>query len=114
MSPPPPQVARYQPDQFYLPHFDGFDMTTGPGRECVHTGGQRVATVLIYLNDVQSGGATYFPKLDLRFQPRRGSAVVFFPCSLDGRLDPQALHTAERAVAEKWVCQVWVRQRDYT
>jgi hypothetical protein len=48
-------VARYTAGQFYLPHFDAFDLRTGPGRECVNSGGQRVATVLIYLNDVPEG-----------------------------------------------------------
>jgi prolyl 4-hydroxylase len=76
-------------------------------------GGQRVATVLIYLNDVSEGGGTYFPKLDVRFTPKAGRALVFFPCSLDGALDPLALHTAEKAVDEKWVCQVWVRQGEF-
>jgi hypothetical protein len=50
-----PQVARYRPNQYYLPHFDAFDLTTEPGRECVRSGGQRVATVLIYLNNVSQG-----------------------------------------------------------
>lgn len=48
-------MARYQQDQYYLPHFDAFDLTTGPGRECAASGGQRVVTVLIYLNDVPEG-----------------------------------------------------------
>jgi hypothetical protein len=52
---PPLQVARYQANQYYLPHFDAFDLTTEPGRECVRSGGQRVATVLIYLNNVAQG-----------------------------------------------------------
>lgn len=109
----PPQVARYVKDQYYLAHFDAFDVTTAPGRECCATGGQRVATVLIYLCDVSSGGGTFFPKVGVRFMPKRGTAVVFFPCTTDAKLDPLALHTAENAVDEKWVCQVWVRQFEF-
>ena len=109
----PPQVARYLSGQYYLPHFDAFDMATGPGRECAMTGGQRLATVLVYLNDVAEGGATYFPKLDLRVRPELGKALVFFPCSLDGTLDTQALHTAENATDETWVCRVWVREHEF-
>jgi prolyl 4-hydroxylase len=112
----PAQVARYKEGQYYLGHFDAFDVTTGPGRECVATGGQRVATVLVYLNDVAAGGGTFFPRLGptgTRFMPSCGRAVVFFPCALDGRLDPLALHAAEAAVDEKWVAQVWVRKRDF-
>lgn len=77
------------------------------------TGGQRVATVLIYLNTVSEGGGTFFPKLNVRFLPQEGTALVFFPCSIDGSLDPLALHTAENAVDDKWVCQVWVRQNEF-
>jgi len=81
----PPQVARYSPGQFYLAHLDGFDVTSGPGMECATTGGQRVATVLIYLNTVggpEAGGATFFPRLNKRFFPEAGKAVVFFPCTV--------------------------------
>ena len=131
-----PQVARYLPGQFYLPHFDAFDVTTGPGRECVATGGQRVATVLIYLNTLPPGvgGETRFPRLGggddaaassspsssaaasrggVAFRPEQGSALVFFPCTLDAQLDPLALHAAEPITAAneiKCVAQIWIRQ----
>lgn len=106
----PPQIAKYLKTQYYAPHFDAFDATTGPGRECIATGGQRVATVLIYLNDVSRGGGTYFPTLKKRFLPQKGKALLFFPCTLDGTLDVLALHTGEEAVDEKWVSQIWIRQ----
>ena len=51
----PPQVTRYLCGNYYLAHYDAFDVTTEPGRECLNAGGQRVATVLIYLNSVASG-----------------------------------------------------------
>ena len=111
----PCQVARYRAGQFYLAHFDAFDVTTAPGRECVATGGQRVATVLIYLNSLPpgAGGETTFPRLGRSFTPKLGKALVFFPCTTDGLLDPMALHAAE-SVAEggliKLVAQIWVRQ----
>ncbi len=102
----PAQITNYKFGQLYAPHFDAFDVTNGPGLECAATGGQRVATVLMYLNDCSSGGGTYFPKLDVRFMPKKGTVVVFFPCSIHGKLDPRALHTGEPAVEEKWLCQV--------
>ncbi|KAA0162329.1 hypothetical protein FNF28_04748 [Cafeteria roenbergensis] len=73
-----------------------------------------VATVLIYLNTVEDGGGgTDFPKLSKRFFPKRGTALVFFPCTLDGRLDTLALHSGLEATSPKWVCQVWIRQREF-
>ncbi len=69
----PAQITNYKFGQLYAPHFDAFDVTNGPGLECAATGGQRVATVLMYLNDCSSGGGTYFPKLDVRFMPKKVS-----------------------------------------
>ena len=70
-------------------------------------------TVLVYLNDVQQGGATSFPALNLQVQPRRGMALVFFPATVDGMLDKMALHAAMPAIDTKFISQVWVRQSTY-
>eukprot|EP00611_Tribonema_gayanum_P031677 TRINITY_DN920_c0_g1_i12.p1 TRINITY_DN920_c0_g1~~TRINITY_DN920_c0_g1_i12.p1 ORF type:complete len:308 (+),score=89.58 TRINITY_DN920_c0_g1_i12:108-926(+) len=109
-----PQVGRYLPTQFYAPHLDAFDLKTQDGMRFAQNGGQRVATVLIYLNDVPRGGNTSFPRLGLSVSPRRGMAVVFFPSTLDGCADELALHTAEPAVDVKYVSQIWIRQGPYT
>jgi prolyl 4-hydroxylase len=87
-----PQIGRYLPTQEYKAHYDAFDLDTAEGRQFLSHGGQRVATVLIYLNSVSEGGRTEFPKLNMGFQPRQGSAVVFFPATLDGDIDSQTLH----------------------
>ena len=55
-----PQVARYTDSQRYVEHYDGVDPNTDAGRAFCANGGQRVATVLCYLNDVPEGGATAF------------------------------------------------------
>ncbi|CAM9121867.1 unnamed protein product [Heterosigma akashiwo] len=110
-----PQVGRYYAGQQYLEHFDAFDLNTEDGRRFAQNGGQRIATVLVYLNDVRAGGETCFPKLQLAMQPRRGNAIVFFPAKLNGELDPLALHCARPAVEgyPKWVSQIWIRQGHY-
>ena len=72
-----------------------------------------MATVLVYLNDVATGGATSFSKLGLKVQPRRGKALVFFPATLAGVLDDKYLHAAEPAIDSKWVSQIWIRQKAY-
>ncbi|CAM9529241.1 unnamed protein product [Chrysoparadoxa australica] len=106
-----PQVGRYYTGEHYSFHFDAFDLGTEEGRRFAQNGGQRIATVLIYLNNVTSGGCTYFPHLGLRVTPRQGMAVVFFPASLDGQLDDRLLHAAEPAgESPKWVSQIWIRQ----
>ena len=49
---------------------------------------RRLITVLVYLDTVDpaNGGATYFVDRDVRVPPVAGSAIVFFPTLLDGRL----------------------------
>ena len=62
--------------------------------------------VLVYFNDVARGGCTSFSKLGLSIQPKKGTALVFFPASLDGMLDQHYLHAAEPALDLKWVSQI--------
>jgi prolyl 4-hydroxylase len=105
------QVARYERGERYDGHFDGASPTDPDAATFFGGGGQRLCTVLIYLNDVARGGTTRFPLLDnLEVAPRRGRAVVFFPGFVDGTLDPQLFHEARPAQDVKWVSQVWVRQ----
>ena len=68
--------------------------------------------MLTYLNDSgEAGGRTCFADADLEVRPRQGRALVFFPAFADGSLDRRTWHEALPAVAEKWVAQVWIRQR---
>ena len=94
----PTQVARYLQGQFYQSHLDALDKV---GKD-----GQRIGTVLMYLNDVPSGGGTYFNNLNLRVKPKQGSAVVFFPAKMDETIDHQVLHTAEDASDFKYGCGI--------
>ena len=103
------QIGHYIEGGFYKSHHDALDIHTELGQSFVKTRGQRIITVLIYLNDVKKGGTTYFNNLDLRIKPRKGMAVVFFPAFLDREIDKRTLHTAEDVIDEKWVTQLWVR-----
>lgn len=116
-----PQVGRYLNTEQYLPHFDAFNTDEADGARFASNGGQRTVTVLIYLNDVKTGGHTAFPQLPtglkqpqgpktLEVQPIQGSALVFFPATVDGHLDPRTLHAALPAVDTKFVSQIWIRQ----
>ena len=108
-----PQVGRYLPSQQYLQHFDAFDVSNEDGIRFAQNGGQRTVTVLVYLNDVNQGGHTWFPNLNLSVQPKRGMALIFFPSTVDGLLDKNALHAAKPAIDTKYVSQVWIRQGRY-
>ena len=98
----------------FTQHFDAFDLGNEDGRRFAQNGGQRVVTVLVYLNDCVQGGQTDFPAMNIQVAPRKGTAVVFFPATVDGYLDKRALHAALPAIDTKYVSQVWVRQGNYT
>jgi len=105
-----PQVARYTDSQRYVEHYDGVDPNTDAGRAFCANGGQRVATVLCYLNDVSEGGATAFRRVNFEVKPKKGNALIFFPGFMNGELDMDALHAGTPAIDTKWVSQVWIRQ----
>jgi prolyl 4-hydroxylase len=105
-----PQVARYTDSQRYVEHYDGVDPHTDAGRAFCSNGGQRVATVLCYLNDVADGGSTAFRRVNFEVKPKKGNALIFFPGFMNGELDTDALHAGMPAVDTKWVSQVWIRQ----
>eukprot|EP00929_Paragymnodinium_shiwhaense_P051692 TRINITY_DN25970_c0_g1_i2.p1 TRINITY_DN25970_c0_g1~~TRINITY_DN25970_c0_g1_i2.p1 ORF type:complete len:125 (+),score=15.96 TRINITY_DN25970_c0_g1_i2:67-441(+) len=98
-----PQVAWYRPGQRFSLHEDAFPMS-----QVARSDYQRLATVLLYLNDVEKGGMTTFPDLGVSVQPQQGAALVFFPAYADGQPDPRTRHAAEPAIDDKWVAQVWV------
>jgi len=65
------QVLHYGPGQEYKVHYDFFGQNSPAARN------NRISTLVIYLNDVEEGGETVFPLLDLAVKPKRGSAVYF-------------------------------------
>ena len=110
----PLQILHYQPGGEYRPHFDYFDPAQ-PGNEAVlQQGGQRIATLVMYLNDVEAGGSTVFPGVGLDVLPRRGNAVYFAYTTEAGELDKRSLHGGSPVSAgEKWIATKWFRQRPY-
>jgi prolyl 4-hydroxylase len=110
----PLQILHYQPGGEYKPHFDYFDPAQ-PGNEAVlRHGGQRVATLVMYLNDVEAGGSTVFPEVGLDVLPRRGHAVYFAYTTEEGQLDKRSLHGGSPVGAgEKWIATKWFRQQAY-
>ena len=103
------QVLRYRPGAEYKPHYDYFDPAQSGTPAILKRGGQRVATMVIYLNTPSRGGATTFPDVPLEVGPVRGNAVFF---SYD-RAHPatRTLHGgAPLLEGEKWVATKWLRE----
>lgn len=110
----PIQVLHYTPGAEYKPHHDYFDPAQPGNDRVLAMGGQRVATLVMYLNDVEAGGSTVFPALGLDVLPRRGSAVYFAYTNERGETDARTLHGGSAVVAgEKWIATKWLRQRRY-
>jgi prolyl 4-hydroxylase len=111
----PIQVLNYGPGAEYKPHFDFFDPRDPGNSGCLEMGGQRFATLVMYLNDVDAGGSTVFPEIGLDVLPRKGNAIFFSYADPAGELDRRSLHGGSPVVAgEKWIATKWLRVGDYT
>jgi prolyl 4-hydroxylase len=107
------QVIYYDVDQQYKAHFDAYDLSKDLGRHYTRRGGQRLVTTLTYLNDVEEGGGTSFPKLDIEIEARKGRLAIFHNC-IAGTNDvhPNSLHSGLPVVCgEKWAFNIWFHER---
>lgn len=103
------QVLRYSPGAEYKPHYDYFDPSQPGTVNIVKRGGQRVGTVVMYLNTPEQGGATVFPDVGLDVHAVEGNAVFFaYPTPTPSTL---SLHGGAPVVkGEKWVATKWMRE----
>jgi prolyl 4-hydroxylase len=114
-----PQLVHYASGQSFSWHYDAVPPTL------LANGGQRLATLLVYLDDVPEGGRTAFRDLQaggtgadgrparLEVAPKRGRALLFFPSAHDGAPDERTLHAGEPTGHEKWIAQLWLHERPY-
>ncbi len=103
------QILRYRPGAEYKPHHDYFDPIHPGTPRILERGGQRVGTLVMYLNTPEGGGATTFPDVGLEVAPVRGNAVFF---SYDrAHVGTKTLHGGAPVTAgEKWVATKWLRE----
>ena len=66
-----------RPGAQYRPHYDYFDPGEPGTPTILRRGGQRVATLVMYLQEPEQGGATTFPDVGLEVAPKRGTGVFF-------------------------------------
>jgi prolyl 4-hydroxylase len=103
------QVLRYAPGAEYKAHYDYFDPDHAGTSSILRRGGQRVATLVMYLNTPEEGGATVFPDAGLSVSAVAGQAVFF----AYGSPEPSSgtLHGGAPVVrGEKWVATKWLRE----
>ncbi len=104
------QVLRYGVGAEYKPHHDYFDPAQPGAGVLLQRGGQRVASLVMYLNTPLRGGATTFPEAGFEVAAVKGNAVFF---SYD-RPHPMTLSLhggAPVLEGEKWVATKWLRER---
>lgn len=106
------QVLRYGVGAEYKPHYDYFDPSQPGTVNITQRGGQRVGTVVMYLNTPEQGGATVFPDAGLDVHAVAGHAVFFaYPTPTPSTL---TLHGGAPVVqGEKWVATKWMRERTF-
>jgi len=104
------QMLQYEPGQYYRQHHDY--IPHHKNMPC----GVRILTLFIYLNDVEEGGGTHFPLLDLTVQPKKGNAVLWpsvldqKPEVKDGRTDHEALPVGKGL---KYGANAWIHSRNF-
>ncbi len=103
------QILNYMPGAEYKPHYDYFDPEHSGTPKILQRGGQRVATIVMYLNTPSKGGGTTFPDVGLEVAPLKGNAVFF---SYDkAHPSTKTLHGGAPVIeGEKWVATKWLRQ----
>ncbi|XP_066357189.1 probable prolyl 4-hydroxylase 3 [Miscanthus floridulus] len=118
------QVLHYAIGQKFEPHFDYTDVSL-----VTKNGGPCMATLLMYLSDVEKGGETVFPnatakgklshqclklKSGISVKPKMGDALLFWSMKPDGSRDPTSLHGASPVIkGDKWSATKWMHVNKY-
>ncbi|KAJ3673916.1 hypothetical protein LUZ60_005908 [Juncus effusus] len=121
------QILHYENGEKYEPHFDYFHDKNNQA-----LGGHRIATVLMYLSNVEKGGETIFPNSEGKLsqpkddswsecatkgysvKPRKGDALLFFSLRPDATTDTDSLHGSCPVIkGEKWSATKWIHVRSF-
>lgn len=108
------QGQRYAVGQEFRPHFDHFGVAHRLTDEDHRRGGQRSWTAMAYLNAVEEGGSTDFPRLPLSIPPQAGALLVWNNMRPDGTPNPDSLHAGMPVIrGVKYVLTKWYRARPW-
>ena len=110
----PLQGQRYDVGQEFKPHCDYFNRDGQDWDKYCSVAGQRTWTFMVYLNDVDAGGATRFKAIKKNFQPEAGKLVCWNNMRPDGTENPNTIHhgmKVRRGV--KYVITKWYREKPW-
>lgn len=108
----PPNVISYQPGQQSEPRYDFVDPRVPQFQQELAILGQRIITVVTYLNADFEGAEMVFPELGLSFRGKVGGAIVFFNVTPKGQPELRSLHAGTPPTrGRKWVLSQWLRDK---
>jgi prolyl 4-hydroxylase len=106
------QGQRYYPGQQFREHLDAFWTLADYWPEEAKRGGQRVATAMVYLNDVEAGGETEFPQLRASVPPQKRVILAWNNVLPDGTPNQATMHAGRPVEAGvKYIITKWYRTR---
>ena len=104
------QIQHYKIGNEFKSHWDWFDPKL---EKEYYDKGQRTWTFMVYLNDVDEGGETYFNRLDLSITPKLGRAVVWANLNSNGEVDYDTQHAGTPIKqGEKYIITKWFKLED--
>lgn len=110
----PLQGQRYEVGQEFKPHTDYFEPGGDDFERYCSIAGQRTWTFMVYLNDVEAGGATRFRVIDKLVKPERGKLLAWNNRLPDGSVNPASLHHGMKVrQGRKYVITRWYRERPW-
>uniref|UniRef100_A0A1A9WN34 procollagen-proline 4-dioxygenase n=1 Tax=Glossina brevipalpis TaxID=37001 RepID=A0A1A9WN34_9MUSC len=102
------QILNYGIGGQNAPHFDSFNVSMT--HEHVNGIGDRIASVLFYMSDVEEGGATVFPRIQKAIRPQKATALFWYNLNNEIETDPNTLHGGcPVLIGSKWVITKWIR-----
>ena len=110
----PVQGQRYDVGQEFKPHTDYFAPDGADFVKFCSVSGQRTWTFMIYLNEVEAGGATRFKTIGKTFQPETGKLLCWNNRRPDGSVNPNTLHHGMKVrKGLKYVITKWYREKEW-
>jgi prolyl 4-hydroxylase len=104
------QGQRYTVGQEFQPHNDWFPPNSPSWTAEFRRGGQRSITAMAYLNSVDEGGETDFPRLGFAVAPRPGTLLIWNNADESGVPNPWTIHAGKPVIrGTKYVVTKWYR-----
>lgn len=107
------QILQYNEGAQYKSHYDFFDTNAEHTSKIIQHGGNRVGTLVIYLNEPEMGGSTAFTDIGFEVNPKKGNAVFFSYDTPDAA--SLTMHAGSPVIkGEKWIAVKWMRAENFS